>query len=493
MKMTELSGNKLIKIILSIPEEDGTTEFKRLGSDLSVSKVIESVVAMANTDGGYIVFGVDDPQKSKLTGLDRVFGIEESAEKYDEIGRNIQRITPPIAGIWPPLLLPCENKKTMGVLNVPKAIDSFHAVDNHVFVRLTKGNKRLSPHEVVKLSYAKGFQRADRELVDVDFDLLKTEFYERWRVARKIHEGKVEDVLFSTGLARKDDSGVLKPTRAAILLFALYPHNLLDTKCTIRIFQYEGTIESVRDTINLIGTPKTIDGPIIKQIENAHEHVLTLLRAGMRIPASGFVTTYRIPERPVKEAITNAVIHRDYFIKRDIEIRVFEDRVEIESPGLFPYNITRFNIGVVRAEGYRNDLVVKHLREFPDPPNLDRNEGVRAMRSEMDKGNLYPPIFLTYPNLQDMVRVVLFNMVRATEWDKVSHYLTHKEKYVTNEIARKILNNPDTSKISRILKRWVEQGLLVKVDSGAKKTVKYRLPVDEDKNLLFVSGDANKK
>ena len=321
----------------------------------------------------------------------------------------------------------------------------------------------------------------------MDFDLLKTEDYEKWKKSRKIEIAEIRDVLFQTGLARKDEKGNLKPTRAAVLLFALYPNNLMETKCSIRVFQYEGNIETIKETLNLIGTPKTIEGPVIKQIHEGHEYVLSLLRAGMRIPSSGFVTTYRVPERAVKEAITNAVIHRDYNLKRDIEVRVFEDRIEIESPGLFPYNITTFNIGFIRADGYRNDLLVKHLREFPDPPNLDRSEGIRAMRQEMERSNLYPPVFFTYPHLQDSVRIVLFNAQKGTEWDKVSHYLTHKEKYVTNEKVREIISNPDTSKVSKILKKWVEKGLLIKVETGAKKTVKYRLPADQEKTLFETS------
>ena len=487
-----LSERDLLNHIISIPVEDRMTEFKRLGRDFKVAKVIESVVAMANTDGGIIVLGIDDPEKTKLKGFDRIYGIEENLEKYDEIGRNILKITPPISNIWPPLLLSHSNGKRVAILSISKATNNFYSIDNHVFIRLEKGNKLLTPYEIVKLSYAKGFQHADKELVSVDFDLLKTDYYEKWRKSRKIEEMDVENVLFNTGLARKDESGKLKPTRAAVLLFALYPHNLMETKCTIRIFQYEGTIEMIRETLNLIGRPKTVDGPIIKLINDTHDYVLTLLRAGMRIPSSGFITTYRIPERAIKEAITNAIIHRDYYIKRDIEIRIFEDRVEIESSGLFPYNITSFNIGIVRAEGYRNDLIIKHLREFPDPPNLDRNEGVKAMRKEMDRGKLYPPIFFTYPNLQDAVRVVLFNTIRATEWDKVSFYLTNKEKYITNEKVRKIIKNPDTSKVSRILRKWVEQGLLIKIDTGAKKTVKYRLPIDEEREYLFANYNANK-
>jgi predicted HTH transcriptional regulator len=59
--MPEFSDKELIERILSIPAEDRTKEFKRLGKDLSVRKVIDSIVALANTDGGFIILGVDDP------------------------------------------------------------------------------------------------------------------------------------------------------------------------------------------------------------------------------------------------------------------------------------------------------------------------------------------------------------------------------------------------------------------------------------------------
>ncbi len=190
-------------------------------------------------------------------------------------------------------------------------------------------------------------------------------------------------------------------------------------------------------------------------------------------------TKYR-PEA-VKEAITNAVIHRDYHIKRDIEIKIFENRIEIESPGLFPYNITPANIGRTRSSGYRNDILVKHLREFPSPPNLDQNEGIRAMRSEMRTQNLYPPIFWTFPGLQDAVRVILFNEAQATEWEKVVDFL-EKYKYINNHQAREITGIIQTHKMSRLLKIWVKQGLLIKVTPGSGSTLKtkYRLPNSGD-------------
>lgn len=480
-----MTNDQLIQNLLSEPSESRTLEFKRLGSrNEGLDKPLQSIVAMANTDGGIIIFGVDDPQKTTLKGAGRIFGIEENIDLYDELGRSVRKIYPPISGIWPPTLIDAGNGKRIGLLFVPKVGDGFRHYENHVWVRLERGNKMLNPQDILHLAYVKGFSRSDRELVEVNFNLLETDFYEAWRKKRNISENKIELILEKTGLARQGEDEKLLPTRAAVLLFAEFPNDILDSKCSIRVFQYEGNLEVVKETINLIGTPKNINGPVAKQITDAHEYVLGLLRSGIRVP-SGFKTTYSIPERAVKEAITNAVIHRDYHTKRDIEIRIFEDRIEIESPGLLPFNITPSNIGIERSHQYRNDLLVKHLREFPDPPNLDQNEGVRAMRQTMRTSNLYPPIFWTYPNIQDAVRVILLNEKAPSEWDKVSDYLM-KNKYITNSEARKILYTENTVKVSKTFHRWVEQGLLSKIipRTGAKRNVRYRLPATDEKALF---------
>lgn len=472
-----MTQEELIKDILAVPAENQTIEFKRLSGDGMVGKIIETIVAMANIDGGVIVLGVSDPEETGIKGFDRIFGIEENINNFDAIGREIQRIIPPLASIWPPdKTVVKEVGKTIALLFIPKATDSFRSINNHVYIRQEKSNKLLTPQELVRFAYAKGFEKADKELVEVDFNLLNTNEFNQWKNNRSIEDADIRLVLEKTGLARKNEKGILLPTRAAVLLFAEYPNDLMDTKCTVRIFQYSGTIETIKETPNLISTPKNINGNIIKQLKDAHEYVLTLLRSGIKI-SSGFVTQYQIPERAIKEAIINAVIHRDYYIKRDIEIKIFEDRVEIESPGLFPYNITPANIGRVRAEGYRNDLLVKHLREFPSPPNLDQSEGVRAMRSEMKSQNLYPPIFWTYPNLQDAVRVVLLNEKRVSEWEKINFYL-EKNKYITNEKAREITGVAQRDKMTQILKNWVRHGLLIQIvpPSGYVKGTKYRLP-----------------
>jgi predicted HTH transcriptional regulator len=103
-----------IKKILEIPCEDRVTELKRIGNDTRVvSKIIETIVAMTNTDGGIITIGVDDPENHSYKGEKRIFGIEENKENYDEIGRNISRITPPLNILWPPELIQHDKNKTI--------------------------------------------------------------------------------------------------------------------------------------------------------------------------------------------------------------------------------------------------------------------------------------------------------------------------------------------------------------------------------------------
>lgn len=479
-----MSDKEHIETILGIPEETQTIEFKRLNGEKVVAKLIQTIVAMANTDGGQVIIGVDDPEKSIHTGIDRIYGIEENLDLYDALLHDLHRVMPPISGVLNPTTISVpEVNKTIAVIQIPKATESFHSIEDMVYIRLRKSNKRLTPQELIKMSYAKGFTKADRELVEVDFELLNTKFYSDWKNARGIADEKIRDVLFKTGLARREQ-GKLQPTRAAVLLFAEYPTNLMDTKCTIRILQYSGTFETYAQTPNMVGVPITIEGALIELIAKAHSRVLDLLRNGIEMK-SGFVTKYRIPERALKEAITNAVIHRDYHIKRDIEVKIFEDRVEVNSPGLFPYNITTSNIGRVRSDGYRNDLLVKHLREFPSPPNLDQNEGVKAIQNEMATNNLYPPVYWTYPYYDDSVEIGLFNERRPTEWDKVKEYLL-QHKYINNKTARTITGVEQIHTMSRFLGRWTEAGLLIKIqpNNGSTKLIKYKLANAEELETL---------
>ena len=113
-----------------------------------------------------MVFGVEDPQRSKGKGIERVFGIEENPDLFDEIGRAVKKISPPIGSLWQPELIPVKSQnKNIALLAVPKVGDGLRSIEGHVYIRQERGNKRLSPQEIVHFDYIKGFERADKELV----------------------------------------------------------------------------------------------------------------------------------------------------------------------------------------------------------------------------------------------------------------------------------------------------------------------------------------
>ena len=99
------------------------------------------------------------------------------------------------------------------------------------------------------------------------------------------------------------------------------------------------------------------------------------------------------------------------------------------------------------------------------------------MRSEMKSSNLYPPIYWTYPNKKDSVVVVLFNEHLASEWEKVNSYLKKQGGVLTNQLTREITGNSDRSAVSRQLTKWVNKGLLRRIEpeGGGYKGVKYLL------------------
>jgi predicted HTH transcriptional regulator len=172
-----MSDASILKTLLDIPSETRTLEFKRLG-EVKIEKILQSIVAMANTDGGLFVLGIDDPEKTTNKDLARVFGIEENPELFDEIGREVKNIAPPISEIWPPVVVPVPEKQLrIALIRIPKVVDGLRSINNKVYMRGEKGNILLTPQQVVHLSYVKGFQRADRELVHVDFSLLDTQYF----------------------------------------------------------------------------------------------------------------------------------------------------------------------------------------------------------------------------------------------------------------------------------------------------------------------------
>ena len=458
---------------------------KRLRRDLV--SVLETVIAFANSEGGTIALGLEDPDKGK--GRDRIYGIDENPMNWDEVRRLLRsRITEPDH-------LPCSHvqvgctlrdgtRGSVVLLKVAKSSRVHSIVDDGTFIRLEKGNKQLTATEVNELCFARGTISAETQLEPVDFKLLTTEYWRGYARQRKLTR-PIQEAMLHLGLARRDSSRSLLPTRAAILLFAEEPGGLLGGKAGVRIFHYRGPKILTDPNTNLAKPPITIGGPLVRLIQEAKQAVVRELASGVQMGALGFEIVQRYPLRVINEAITNAVIHRDYRLPADIMVRIFSDHIEVESPGLFVGPVTTANINRIGPHD-RNPLLVSHLREFPSPPNLDAGEGVRMMFGTMHEAGLYPPVYLTRPRLdREAVVVHLWNQNRPTAWHQVSQYID-QHGTIGNAEVRHLMGTNDTLGVSKQLKHWVEQGLLTIANPDAGRNVRRYSKPDADPNSEFL-------
>jgi ATP-dependent DNA helicase RecG len=352
--LTEEQAEPRIKILLS-SSESRTLDFKRVSGKM-VGKALETLCAFANTEGGILVLGVADERQEK--GSARFYGTQENPEALDELTRKVRTQFHPAIDAIRFVRLPCILRDgSAGHLVLVQAMksDKVHSiVDDGTWTRLDAGNREMTAAESTELSYRRGVRSAESEPVSVPLSLLETDTWRSFVAARGLRSGSFAEQLQRIGLAVQVGSDVL-PTRAAVLLFAEEPGGLLaahGSRADIRLMVYDGKQAVPGATPNLRKTPKSIRGPLIEQIDAAVKAVLDELAQGLTLSGSGFKTQHLYPERVVKEAIVNAVIHRDYRLNRDMFIRLFDDRIEVESPGVFPGKITPAN--VVR-------LVQKHV------------------------------------------------------------------------------------------------------------------------------------
>ncbi|MCW5629799.1 MAG: putative DNA binding domain-containing protein [Rhodoferax sp.] len=484
-------ANTLIKQLLP-RGESRQLEFKRVSGKM-VGKALETVCAFANTAGGMLVLGLADLKE--FQGPARLFGVEENAEAVDELQRKLQtEFLPGIDGLkLQRISCVLNNGPSKGqagnvlMLRVPRSPHVHSIVNGGTYLRLDAGNRMMSASEVTALSYQRGDRSASSEPIDVPLARLQTEAWLRFAANRGPLTGAFADQLLRIGLA--DDVGSsVQPRLAAVLLFADEPGSLLaafGSRADIRIMVYDGKQAIAGATPNLRKPAKTVRGPLVDQIDAAVRLVLDELSQGLTLSNSGFRTLHAYPTRVVKEAIVNAVIHRDYRLNRDIFVRIFDDRIEVESPGLLPGSITPATITRAGSRA-RNPLIAVNLREFPEPPNIDAGEGVPMMFAEMAQAELYPPQYRQNTNSEiESVTVTLLNTKRPSAWDEVSNWVDREGAIANADLVR--IAGVDTLKASKMLIGWREQGLLVPLPGKAKRNMAYTKPSAADNPMSLLS------
>lgn len=281
------------------------------------------------------------------------------------------------------------------------------------FVRTGDRKEQLSDSAIRELEIDKG--QIDHELdaapykypQDFDQQLLET-FARNWRASRDLETKPLPEILRLCHLGEVVD-GDFHPNVACALLFAKDPTRHFPG-CKIRFLRFDGEAEGQGSQWNAI-KDVLIDGlPVPRLIESCAAVIESQLRTFSRLGPDGvFYTAAEYPKEAWYEALVNACVHRSYSLKNmNIFIRMFDDRIEIESPGGFPPLVTPENIYDTHQP--RNPRFMDALRylEFVKCAH----EGARRMRTRMTEMSLPLPQFHQRLGDHANVRVVLQNNIK---------------------------------------------------------------------------------
>ena len=341
------------------------------------------LIAFANADGGTIAIGISDSER-------RIEGTDYEIKKVNEL------LTVPYEFCEPSIpvrieKVPC--KDSLGrdnhviLMHIEPSLAVHANQADEAFIRVGDKSKKLSFEERTQLMYDKGERYFEDKAVpeatieDIDMSLVAS-------YIDKIGYGKspIEYLKENKGFI-KEKNGQAQINGAAILLFGKNPQ-MFFPRARIRFIRYEGTEEKFGAQMNVI-KDVIFEGTILKMIEDCIAYLDTQIKEKTYLGKDGlFVTEEEYPKFVRQEIIVNAVTHRSYSISgTDIQVKMFDDRIVVESPGKLP--------GLVRTDNIRHTHFSRNPRiaEFLKAYNFvkEYGEGVNRMCNELEKAGLRIP------------------------------------------------------------------------------------------------------
>ena len=430
------------------------------------AEIGEALVAFANADGGAILIGVEDD--GTITGVPHNDGDLQTMLRAVE--------THVLAG------------QQLPITNANKLMLGEHAI---LYFAVQKGTTMI-----YQTSDGRCVKRKDKDTVPA---VIKHIEFERQEIRSREYESEfidgaavtdldlqalqgvadqyikglgVERYLQQVGLAEYTING-LRLRRAALLLFAK-DINKWHPRSQVRILKVKGNILGYGDTYNVI-SDDTITGNILDLIFKTWEHLRSYLAYKTEFGSNAkFEQKYIYPEDAVKEAILNAIAHRDYSITNPVEVFIFDDRMEIKNPGALLSTLSIDNL--YKLEGShesRNVLIAKVLRENQLMREL--GEGMKRIfnlmrQQELERPKLYSNglwFSVTLPNK------TIFN-AKELEWLRLfeDHELSkdHKQiillgmdnkEFSANDVFKALnIGNSQTEKYTREITYLTKKGII---------------------------------
>ncbi len=427
----------------------------------------EAMVAFANAHGGTVMVGVDE--RGEVTG-------EISGEDLDFVLRQAElKCRPPISAGW-------EQMETEGgtviAVSIPRSTELHALDDGRILMRTGTLNRPLAGDEVVQLASSRTTGAWETSVAagvtveDFDEDIITQYLQKREARMKRPLAGTREQLFYEIGAA--DDAG--RPTNMGVLLFCTNPQRWIP-QSSVLFIRFVGREPRGESGLAGYARREEIGGPIARVIEGAWNLVWSEMAVGAVVKGLEREESPEYPPFAVREAIVNAICHRDYRLRgRHIEIRMYADRLEVISPGGLPGFMTLDNL--VDEHYSRNPRLVDGLFQWGYIEALGL--GIDRMIEEMVQSGLKEPDFEAQPHA---FKVQLFNarerapepvrpgnlndrQVRALEYVRANGAITNRE-------YQQLCPNVSSETLRLDLVDLVEKGTLLKI--GAKRGTYYIL------------------
>lgn len=317
--------------------ESKNVEYKVTVPDKS-EKYMKTVVAFANGRGGRIVFGIDD-KSLDIVGMDT----DNIYETIDAITNAISDACEP--AIRPDVALQTVKGKTVIVVDIlpgaqrPYYIKSLGMVEG-TYVRVSGTTRHVETYMLKELilegqnryfdsEICQNITISDSEIKDLCKNMKETAIRNTWQNSEKAQIKDVtKNTLISWGVL-KEAEGKVYPTNAFALLTGRMPQ-----QPAIQCGVFKGTSRA-----HFVDR-REFEGSIQEQMEAAYQYVLEKINVGMTIKGMYRQDVYELPTDSIREIIANAVAHRSYLEPGNIQVALFDDRLEVTSPGMLLNNVT---------------------------------------------------------------------------------------------------------------------------------------------------------
>jgi len=452
--------NDLINLIKK--GESQSLEFKK--SFAEQKEILQSICAFSNTNDGKILVGVSD----------------EGEPLGTQIGKNtLERIPQKIresfdSVVFPLLIVEKIEGKNIVVIDVSEAPEKPVFFKDNAYKRVGRANRKASASEIRKLAKESGEkvywdEQVCKEvsLTDIDRKAVKW-FLKKAKRERNLNidpETPIEEVFESLKLIKEG-----RITNAAALLFSMEQEFL---QSEVKCIRFSGN-DAVKPYIDF----QTLTGNVFDLIDRAEDFVLRNIKKSIWL-VSGQVEReekYEYHPDAVREAIVNAVVHRDYESPSKVQVRVFDNRIEIWSPGELPKGITLKDLKRKHRSIPRNPLLFKQL--FWVKYVEDVGGGTLDMIRWCKEWQLPEPdfefitgamvvVFNLPPPVEDLEKLGLNDrQLKSVSYVVKKGSITNKEYQDINNVAR--------TTTTKDLSDLVKKGVFVRVGSG-KRDMKYVL------------------